>query len=211
MGIILPRDGRISFEGRFRPTLRPFKAPANEGDSPGTSPRPGMEGESLVRFASALLFKDSKFLEVVRPRLEACLGRITGGAGNALADFGIIENERSFLLHGPANLQFEAGMLQVGVLINPIRVGAENIRKARIETPAARCLTVENTAMLQELAKLESGTLLASSGSEGGYPNSVVIAFLQALSAIRGHQRKGPARSSNSSRSGSFGFHGLPG
>ena len=139
------------------------------------------EGESLLRFASALLFKDSKFLETVRPRIDACLGRITGGSANTLADFGIIQNERTFLIHGPANLHFETGKLQLGLLKTAIRVGAEDIRRAKIETPAIRCLTVENAAMLHELAKLSSGTLLASSGSEGGFANSAVITFLKTL------------------------------
>lgn len=139
------------------------------------------EGESLLRFASALLFHDSKFLEGVRSRVEACLARITGGAANTLADFGIIENERSFLIHGPVNLLFEAGELQIDLLEIPARIGATDIRRAKIETPALRCLTVENAAMLHELAKLGSDTILASSGSEGGFANSAVITFLQAL------------------------------
>lgn len=138
------------------------------------------EGESLMRFSSALLFKDSKFLEAVRPRIEACLDRITNGSAT-LADLGIIGNERTFLLHGPLNLHFETGTLHLGLLKAAVRLGAEDMRRAQIETSAARCLTVENAAMLHELAKLSSGTLLASSGSEGGFANSAVIAFLRAL------------------------------
>lgn len=139
------------------------------------------EGESLLRFASTLLFHDSKLLERTRPRFDACLARITGDSAKTLADFGIIENERSFLIHGPVNLLFEAGELQVGLLNNPIRIGTTDIRRAKIETPAIRCLTVENAAMLHELAKLGSDTILASSGSEGGFANSAVITFLQVL------------------------------
>jgi len=139
------------------------------------------EGESLLRFASALLFHDSKFLEGVRPRVEACLARITGGTANTLADFGISENERSFLVSGPVTLRFEGGDLQIGLLETPARLSTTDIRRAKIETPATRCLTVENAAMLYELAKLGSGTILASSGSEGGFANSAVIAFLKAL------------------------------
>ena len=139
------------------------------------------EGESLLRFASALLFKDSKFLEAVRPRVEACITQITKGAANTLADFGIIDHERSFLIHGPASLRFETGTMQIGLLANPVRISAADIQRAKIETGAARCLTVENASMLHELAKLESGTLLASSGSEGGFANSAVITFLRAL------------------------------
>lgn len=139
------------------------------------------EGESLLRFASALLFHNSKFLEDIRPRVEACLARITGDSANTLADFGIIQNERSFLIHGPVSLHFEAGELQVGLLNNPARISATDIRKAKIGTPTCRCLTVENASMLYELAKLGSNIILASSGSEGGFANSAVITFLRAL------------------------------
>lgn len=138
-------------------------------------------GESLLRFASALLFRDSKILEGIRPRVEACLARITGGGANALADFGIIENERSFLIHGPVTLLFQAGELQVGLLSHPARISATDVRRAKIKTPARRCLTVENASVLHELAKLGSDTILASSGSEGGFANSAVITFIQAL------------------------------
>lgn len=139
------------------------------------------EDESLLRFASAALFKDSKFLGTVRARVEACLAAITGGEGKTLSDFGILENERSFLMHGPVTLCYEEGKLPLGLLSGPVRLGADDLRRARIETPAARCLTVENAAMLHELAKARSGVLLASSGSEGGFANSAVIGFLRAL------------------------------
>lgn len=141
------------------------------------------EGESLLRFVSALLFRDSKFLEGVLARVEACLARLKGDPSAALSDFGIIRNEKSFLLHGPVSLRFDAGALQVGLLRNPVRIGATDIRRANLETAANRCLTVENAAMLHELAKLGGGTLLASSGSEGGFANSATIAFLRSLPA----------------------------
>lgn len=141
------------------------------------------EGESLIRFASAQIFKDSKFLESVRPRVEVCLARITGAAACPLADFGILQAERSFLLHGPLTLHFATGRLDLGLLENPIRLAAADLRRARIETRSTRCVTVENSAMLLELAKTRCGAILASSGSEGGFANSAVIAFLQALPA----------------------------
>ncbi len=141
------------------------------------------EGESLLRFASTLLFRDSKYLEKVRPRIESCLARITGGIANRLTDFGISDNEKSFLLHGPLSLRFPSGELAVGHLERPVRIASTDMRRAEIHTAANRCLTVENVAMLHELAKSKSGTVLASSGSEGGFANSAVIAFLQALPA----------------------------
>jgi hypothetical protein len=141
------------------------------------------EGESLIRFASAQLFEDSKFLESVRPRVEACLARITGEAASSLADFGILQAERSFRLHGPLTLCFPTGHLNLGLLEHPVRLAAADLRQAGIETRATRCVTVENAAMLLELAKTRCGAILASSGSEGGFANSAVIAFLQALPA----------------------------
>lgn len=141
------------------------------------------EGESLIRFASAQLFKDSKFLESVRPRVEAGLARITGEAASSLADFGILQAERSFRLHGPLTLCFPTGHLNLGLLEHPVRLAAADLRRARIETRATKCLTIENAAMLLELAKTGCGAILASSGSEGGFANSAVIAFLQALPA----------------------------
>lgn len=141
------------------------------------------EGESMLRFASALLFKDSKRLESLQPRLEPCLARITKGTANALADFGIVQNEGSFLIHGPLSLRFESASVPLHPLQGPARIGARDIRRACVETTAERCLTVENAAMLHELAKLRSHTVLASSGSEGGFANSAVVAFLRALPA----------------------------
>jgi hypothetical protein len=40
---------------------------------------------------------------------------------------------------------------------------------------------VENLAVLHELAKTNSATILASSGSEGGFAHSAIIEFLQQL------------------------------
>lgn len=165
-------------------SLRPFERSNPEQTEHILRALPALldwKGESLLRFASTLVFHDSKFLEAVRPRVEACLARITEGAAGTLADLGILENERSFLIHGPATLHFEAGALPVSLLSQPVRIGAGDICRATIRTPAVQCLTVENASMLHELAKLGSGTLLASSGSEGGFANSAVINFLHQL------------------------------
>lgn len=192
---------RAAFPARFQPGWEAFCAAMAEAARCGGSLLPfrrsrpeqmerivkalpailGWEGESLRRFASALLFGDSKFLETVEACVEKCLCQITGGAVNTLAELGVLEKERSFLLHGPARLCFEAGEVWIDPLANPVRLGGEDIRAARIVTSATRCLTVENAAMLHELAKGKSGTLLASSGSEGGYANAAVLAFLRAL------------------------------
>ncbi len=141
----------------------------------------GWQGESLMRFASASLFRDSKMLEAWRSPIEASLIRITGGKVARLGDLGILENDRSFLLHGPLRLCFEEGEIATGLLEFPVRLGAKDISRARLASTATRCVTVENAAMLNELAKLRSGVILASSGSEGGYANAAVIEFLGKL------------------------------
>lgn len=140
-------------------------------------------GESLIRFASAVLFGDSKKLEALRPRIESCLARICRKTPTTLVDFGILENERSFLLHGPLRLTFSNGELNAGLFQKPVRLGVSDIRRAHLDLGTRRCLTVENAAMLHELAKTPENVLLVSSGSEGGYPNSAVIEFLKMLPA----------------------------
>ena len=108
---------------------------------------------------------------------------ITGDDEKSLSDFGIIVNEKTFLLHGHVSLRFEEGDLNLGLLAKPARIGVTDITRSNIITAAARCMTVENAATLHELAKLSSGTILASSGSEGGFANSAVISFLKSIPA----------------------------
>lgn len=152
------------------------------------------QGESLIRFASSLLFHDSKRLEKkLRAPLEICLKAITGGRIRTLSDLGIVETGRSLILHGPLRLVFEnAGRsgisfdpsprtLDLSLLAGPVRIASADLARARIETDAIRCLTVENASMLHELAKSRGNTILASSGSEGGFANSAVVQFLKAL------------------------------
>lgn len=138
-------------------------------------------GESYLRFASSILFGDSKRLEALRSRIESCLQLITDGSAGCLPDFGILEHDRSLLLHGPLALCFGADSVDLNLLESPVRISASELRRATIAAAATRCLTVENAAMLHELAKRRSGVLLASSGSEGGFANSAVITFLQTL------------------------------
>jgi len=139
------------------------------------------EGESLMRFASTSIFSHSKLLESYRSPIEACLQRISGGSVTKLSDLGILDNERSFLIHGPIKLVYAEGEINLECLELPARIGVKDIRRAKLVTPAQRCLTVENAAMLNEIAKLRSGVILASSGSEGGYGNSATVEFLKNL------------------------------
>lgn len=139
------------------------------------------ETESLLRFASCRLCGNSKRLEELQNKLSACLLRITDGYVECLADLGISENERALILHGPLRLSFSSGDLDLGLLTAPFRVDRRDLQKAHIRTAARRMLTVENLSMLHEMAKKDSGIILASSGSEGGFAHSAVITFLKAL------------------------------
>lgn len=154
------------------------------------------EGESMIRFASHELCRNSKRLEQLRSKLEASLGRIadfespsveTPGSASSprlprtLSDLGITENERSCLLHGPLLMEFDTGTLDLGLFSAAVRVDRRDLQRARLRTAVARCLTVENAAVLHELCKLRTATIFASSGSEGGYANSATVAFLKRL------------------------------
>lgn len=141
------------------------------------------KGESFRRFASAVIFGNSKTLEALQPRIEACLIRLSAGQFQTLSDLGIRENPRSIILHGPITLTLPGGVLDLGHLRAPTRIGAADLRAARHTTTATRCVTVENAAMLHELAKFQSGVILASSGSEGGFAHAAIIDFLRALPA----------------------------
>lgn len=139
------------------------------------------QGESFLRFASAAIFGNSKTLEALRGRVEKCLEIITAGKANTLAEFGILENDRSLLLHGPCRFDFGCSLLDISCLEKPIRMSMADFSRASIQTAAKRCLIVENAAMLHELAKCRDQLLLCSSGSEGGFANSATISFLRKI------------------------------
>lgn len=137
--------------------------------------------ESLRRFASSRLCRDSKRLEALQTRLTTCLNAITAGAIRSLEDLGIVENERAVIIQGPLRLLYPEGVLDLGLLTAPARIDRRDLGRARFETSAARCLVVENLSVLHELAGRRANTLLASSGSEGGFAHSAIVEFLTAL------------------------------
>ena len=140
------------------------------------------EGECLRRFASCKLFGTSKVLERSQGMIEKCLNLITDGQISSLEDLGIFENERDVSIHGPLTLRFDdAGTIDVGHLKSLARISRTDIRRASLETSATQCLTVENLSVLHELAKRQDGTLLASSGRDGGFAHCASIEFLQSL------------------------------
>jgi hypothetical protein len=149
------------------------------------------QGESLVRFASCVLCRDSKRLETLGAmeregefsgRLRGKLGRvlsdITDGAVQTLDDLGIIPNPRFALVHGPLRLLLDGDWLDVGRFQGPVRISQTDIERAQeITTTALRCLTVENETSFHELAKVQSGELLVHTS----YPGSGTVAFLRRL------------------------------
>ena len=136
-------------------------------------------GESYQRFASCVLFNDSKKLETLRPAIETLLAHITDNAIASLETLGITPTGGGCWIHGPATLEPPAGPIALAALRLPVHLSAADLLASRITTSARRWILVENETMLHELAKLRSGHLLLSSGFRGGYPNKAVITLLQ--------------------------------
>lgn len=136
-------------------------------------------GESLIRFASCVICRDSKRLAELQPRLEQLLSLATAGKFRRLDEFGIIENPRSTLVHGPLRLLFAGHCLELGLLYGATTLSSVDLsRVTGIETNATRCLTIENETVLLELAKLQSGVILIGTN---GYPGSATLMLLKAL------------------------------
>ena len=124
--------------------------------------------ESLVRYASAVICRDSKALENLRPRLLAALREITGREEVSLEDFGISDKPRSVLIHGPLVLELSEGHIDFGLLAGPVSVSAIDLAAAKsLQCPAHLCLTVENESVFLELAKRRTGVLLVQTSFPG--------------------------------------------
>lgn len=124
--------------------------------------------ESLVRYASAVICRDSKALENLRPRLLAALREITGRVEVSLEDFGISDKPRSVQIHGPLVLELPGGRIDFGCLSGPVSVSAIDLAAAvSVECRARMCLTVENESVFLELAKRKAGVLLVQTSFPG--------------------------------------------
>lgn len=180
-----------ALEGR---SVKPFDHSSTEANFRLLSLLPkllGWQGESLVRFASCVLCEDSKTLErlsaierqgefsgKLRGKLGALLSDITGGVVQTLDDLGILPNPRFALAHGPLQLRFDHGGLNLGLLQGPFCLSQKDIDQAsEVMTSSPRCLTVENETSFHELAKLNSGELLIQTS----YPGSGTLALLRRL------------------------------
>lgn len=137
------------------------------------------EGESLIRFVSCVVCRDSKRLAILKPKLEQLLPLASGGMLNRLSDLGISENPRYALVHGPLRMRFKDGCVHLGLLQGVTRLAGADIQRAdAVETDAPRCLTVENETCLLELAKLRDKTLLIGTN---GYVGAATLALLERL------------------------------
>jgi hypothetical protein len=135
-------------------------------------------GESLIRFASCVLCGESKRLEQLAPRLCEALSQLSGGRITSLEELGLLRIPRVVLVHGPLELRLPAGVLNMGLLRAPVWISESDLQAAlSVSTVASRLLTVENETTMQELAKLQSGTLLVHTS----YPSSAVLTLLRLL------------------------------
>lgn len=125
-------------------------------------------GESLIRYASAVICGDSKRLESLLAPLLQALRAITGDASVTLETFRILQTPRAVLIHGPLVLELPGGTLDLGLLAGPVAVAATDLELAGdIRCPAPACLTVENEGVFRELAKRNPGILLVHTSFPG--------------------------------------------
>jgi hypothetical protein len=173
--------------------IAPFSRDDLEGDAALLALAPSLLAwqqrgeESLLRFASCVLTGNSKRLGELAAensdgrhtgKLGTILDRVTEGRLQCLEDVGISASPRFVLVHGPLQLLLQDELLNLGVLRGPVRLSDTDIKRAsQIQTSALRCLTVENETSFHELAKLESGELLACTS----YPGAATLAFLEKL------------------------------
>ena len=124
--------------------------------------------ESLIRYASAVICRDSKRLEALYSRLLQALRAITGDPETSFESFQILQVPRSVLIHGPLLLELPGGPLDLGLLTGPVSISRTDLELAReIRSTAKACLTVENEGVFRELAKRNPGILLVHTSFPG--------------------------------------------
>ena len=136
------------------------------------------DGESLIRFASCVLCRNSKRLGELSNSISRMLSDLSDGEIYSLEMLGILDTPRSVLLHGPVRICRQGQWIDLSVLSGPVRLSEEDIAQAeRVDTTASRCLAVENETTFHELVKLSSGVLLICTS----FPGSGTRAFLRRL------------------------------
>ena len=159
-------------------SVQPFKADDLSGNELMVQALRGIitwQGESLIRYASALICGDSKRLQSLEGRLVPILTEITGRG--SLEDFGILPKPRSVTFHGPLVLRRGEATLDFSSFPAPHTLSAANLPGASILTDAPLCLTVENEDVFLELAKRNPGVLLVLTS----FPGSATLQFLSLL------------------------------
>jgi hypothetical protein len=178
-GSILPENWltNLSHQARTGGSIEPFKRDDLEGNRELLTVLTRVlewKGESLMRFSSCVICRDSKRLEKLQSRLESALGQING---QTLEDLGLLEKPRQVLLHGPLKLD----SLDFASLRGSITISETDIRAAEVITcSAARLLTVENETTFLELVKLNRGESLIIQTSQ---PNRALVLLLSRLPA----------------------------
>jgi hypothetical protein len=140
-----------------------------------------LDDNTLERSLSVKLFKNSKWLESLRPALLSVLRRyapdatLFEGNDNALLEsFGLLRVPEYVLVSG--------SLVVDGVDLSSLQsVGlpATLLRSARLETKAKHILTIENQTSFESLAALRPiDTLLVFSG---GFASPTIISFLHSL------------------------------
>jgi Uncharacterized protein conserved in bacteria C-term(DUF2220) len=137
---------------------------------------------TLERNLSVKLFKNSKWLESLRPALLGVLRRyapdahLFEGHDNALLEsFGLLRVPEYILVSGSLMVDnVDLSSLQ------SVGVPATSLRLAKLESKAKRILTIENQTSFESLVALRSAdTLLVFSG---GFASPAVISLLRSLS-----------------------------
>jgi hypothetical protein len=140
------------------------------------------QGESLVRYASATLCGDSKWLEHHEARVLAALRGVTGSPECSLETFQILKSPRSVLVHGPLVLTLGRGTLDLGLLAGPVAVSGIDIDSAvEIQSSSPVCLTVENEGVFRELAKRNPGIVLIHTSFPGAATRSLLLRLPAAM------------------------------
>ena len=139
--------------------------------------------ESLIRYASAVICKDSKRLEVLQARLLQALRAITGDEETTLESFQILQVPRSVLIHGPLVLDLPNGMADFGLLAGPVSISGLDLARAKAIRSTSRAgLTVENEGVFRELAKRNVGILLVHTSFPGAATRFLLERLPEAMS-----------------------------
>ncbi len=145
---------------------------------------------TLIRSASVDLGYDSKFLERRQHSINAGLS-LMFARSSSLAELGFVMSEAMLLTQGPLILHFPDGKSIDYSHRAPHKISLADLELAtRIETPAKRLLTIENskTTFRQFAAANEDATTLLVASS---FPTAALVTFLRKLPAHLEHHHFG--------------------